>query len=94
MRLLDLPLRLEHAMSRRSFLRSVASAAAALAVPRAIAQSAYPDRPVRVIVPFPAGGPADALARIVGDKLSQALGKPFVVDNKVGAGGNIGMAIR
>jgi tripartite-type tricarboxylate transporter receptor subunit TctC len=91
MRLLDLPLRLEHAMSRRTFLRSVASAAAALAVPRAIAQSAYPDRPVRVIVPFPAGGPADALARIVGDKLSQALGKPFVVDNRVGAGGNIGM---
>src|SRR5436305_14956965 len=59
----------------------------------ACAQGAYPDRPVRVIVPFPAGGPADALARIVGDKLSQSLGKPFVVDNKAGASGNIGMEL-
>jgi tripartite-type tricarboxylate transporter receptor subunit TctC len=56
-----------------------------------VAQSPYPDRPIRIIVPFPPGGPADALARIVGDKLSQTLGKPFVVENKAGAGGNIGM---
>ena len=55
------------------------------------AQAAYPDRPVRIIVPFPAGGPADALARLVGDRLTQSLGKPFVIENKAGAGGNIGM---
>jgi len=57
----------------------------------AFAQAPYPERPVRIIVPFPAGGPADALARIVGDKLAQSLGKAFIVENKAGAGGNIGM---
>ena len=63
----------------------------ALAATSALAQGSYPDRPVRIIVPFPAGGPADALARIVGERLAQSLGKPFVIENKAGAGGNIGM---
>jgi tripartite-type tricarboxylate transporter receptor subunit TctC len=63
----------------------------AVAATSAMAQGSYPERPVRIIVPFPAGGPADALARIVGERLAQSLGKPFVVENKAGAGGNIGM---
>ena len=63
----------------------------AVAATSAMAQGSYPERPVRIIVPFPAGGPADALARIVGERLAQSLGKPFVIENKAGAGGNIGM---
>ena len=68
-----------------------ACAAWAVASSGAVAQGAYPERPVRIIVPFPPGGPADVLARIVGDKLGQSLGKPFIIENKAGAGGNIGM---
>ena len=55
------------------------------------AQDAYPNRPVRIIVPFPAGGVADALPRIVGEKLTAKWGQPVVIENKVGAAGNIGM---
>ena len=53
----------------------------------------YPARPVRVIVPFPPAGPTDFVARIVAQKLSEAWGQQFVVDNRSGAGGNIGMGI-
>ena len=57
------------------------------------AQPAYPAHQVRIIVPFPPGGPADALARMAGDRLAQAFDQPFVVENKPGAGGNIGMEL-
>lgn len=56
------------------------------------AQEAFPVRPVRIIVPFAAGGVADLLPRIVGEKLSQKWGQPVIVENKTGASGNIGMA--
>lgn len=58
----------------------------------ATAQSAYPDRPVRVVVAIPAGGSVDMVARLVSDKLGQELGKSFVVDNRGGASGFIGMS--
>ena len=73
------------------FARVFAVVVAAMSVTTHAAEPAYPTRPVHIIVPFPPGGPADALPRIVGDKLGQTLGVPFVVDNKPGAGGNIGM---
>jgi tripartite-type tricarboxylate transporter receptor subunit TctC len=53
----------------------------------------YPSRPIRVIVPFPAGGPTDVVGRIFAQKLSEAWGQQAVVDNRVGAGGNIGMGL-
>jgi len=64
---------------------------ASLFASAAFAQDAYPNRPVRIIVPFPAGGVADALPRIVGEKLTAKWGQPVVIENKVGAAGNIGM---
>ena len=75
----------------RAFARACFAVAIGGAASIALAQSTYPTKPVRVIVPFPPGGPADALARIVGDKLGQSFGQPFVIENKPGAGGNIGM---
>lgn len=51
---------------------------------------AYPNRPIRLIAPFPAGGLADVLARLVGDEMSRSLGQPLIVENRAGAGGNTG----
>ena len=52
----------------------------------------YPVNPVKLVVPFPAGGPADALGRILGEKLSQRWGQPVIIENRSGAGGNVGAA--
>ena len=64
---------------------------AAGATPLAIAAGeAYPSRPIRLVVPFPAGGPLDVVARAIGQKLTDAWGQPVIIDNRPGAGGNIG----
>jgi tripartite-type tricarboxylate transporter receptor subunit TctC len=77
----------------KTFVRAMVALAGAIGVPlAALAQPAYPVKPVRIIVPFSAGGVADALPRIVGEKLAQKWGQPVVIENKVGASGNIGMA--
>ena len=67
--------------------------ACALALLLASAAHAYPDKPLHLIVPFPAGGGADSLARLVMPKVAQALGQPIVIENKAGAGGNIGAEV-
>jgi tripartite-type tricarboxylate transporter receptor subunit TctC len=80
---------------RYSIARATAAsvlALAALVVPRlAAAAEKYPLRPITLIVPFPAGGGVDAVARIVADKLAAGLGQPVVIDNRGGAAGVIGM---
>ena len=71
----------------RLLVLGVACGVAALAQ----AQGRYPERPVKVVVALPAGGSVDAVARLVSQKLADDLGQPFVVDNKAGASGQIGM---
>jgi tripartite-type tricarboxylate transporter receptor subunit TctC len=75
---------------RRQFLQLTGAAVASALSTIASAQT-YPTRPVRVIVPYAAGGPTDILARLITQKLSEHLGKQFYVENVGGAGGNIGM---
>jgi len=77
--------------SRRMFLRS-AAAASLLVATGARGQTAWPDRAVKIIVPYPAGGSTDVLARILAERLNQLYGQPFVIENRPGAGGNIGIA--
>jgi tripartite-type tricarboxylate transporter receptor subunit TctC len=75
---------------RRRFLHLAAGAAALPTVSRVARAQAYPTRPVRWIVPYPPGGAADPIARLIGPFLSERLGKPVVIENKPGAGANIG----
>jgi len=71
--------------------RVIVAAAAAILSTAALGQ-AYPSKPVRMIVPFPAGGPADLVARLLSAKLPATWGQPLVIENRGGAGGNIGTA--
>jgi tripartite-type tricarboxylate transporter receptor subunit TctC len=77
---------------RRQFLHLAAGAAAAIATPHYALAQAYPSRPVTMIVPFPAAGPADVLARILNEPMRQALGQPVIIDNISGAAGTIAAA--
>jgi tripartite-type tricarboxylate transporter receptor subunit TctC len=74
---------------RRQFLHLAAGVTAASAVSRIARAQTYPTRPVRIIVGFPAGGSTDVLARLIGQWLSERLGRQFLVENRPGAGGNI-----
>ncbi|MGG5149799.1 Bug family tripartite tricarboxylate transporter substrate binding protein [Alcaligenes aquatilis] len=79
------------ARSRDLLIRSVLGlACTGLLAPSALAQSSWPERPIQMVVPFPAGSSPDALARAISEPLSQALGQTVIVDNRPGAGGNIG----
>ncbi len=75
---------------RRSLLKAVAGLALAASCAAALAQSAWPGRPIHVVVPYAPGSSPDVIMRIVADKLSVRLGQPVVIDNRAGAGGNTG----
>jgi tripartite-type tricarboxylate transporter receptor subunit TctC len=77
-------------LARRSFLQCLGPAALA-AIPRRASADSYPSRPLRWIVPFPAGGSTDLIARLMGEWLAQKLGQPVIIENKPGGGTNIGV---
>ncbi|PLQ02174.1 Bug family tripartite tricarboxylate transporter substrate binding protein [Cupriavidus pauculus] len=80
-------------VSRRRALEALAACAAAGAMPRIAIADTWPAKPIRMIVPFPAGSSPDLIARIVTEKLAGVLGQPVVVENRPGAGGNIGTGL-
>src|SRR5207253_3558835 len=90
--------------SRRTFLTQLSTlgatatlgslgAASTLLSSPANAATGWPTRPIRLVVPYPAGGSSDIIARLISRQLGEALGQPIVVDNRPGANGNIGAAM-
>src|SRR6266852_7532102 len=78
-------------MAFNNLLRQIAGSVAEVCLATGVfAQTAYPTKPVKIIVPYSAGGPADIYARFVGDRLQKTLGQPFVIENRPGAGAIIG----
>lgn len=80
-------------VTRRASLVFTGALGALSLAGRAIAQGKYPDQPVKLVVALPAGGSVDLIARMLGQKLSTALGQPFVIDNRAGGSGQIGMPV-
>jgi tripartite-type tricarboxylate transporter receptor subunit TctC len=78
-------------MKRRQFLHLAASAAALPVVSQIARAQTYPSRPITMIVPYPAGGPTDTIARLLGERMRASLGQPMIIENVAGAGGNIGV---
>ena len=77
--------------TRRRALTATAAFAGALLAPRTLrAQAPFPSRPIRIVVPFPAGATTDMLARLIANRLPEALGQSVVVENVGGGGGSIG----
>ncbi|MDE2607020.1 MAG: tripartite tricarboxylate transporter substrate binding protein [Burkholderiales bacterium] len=79
-------------IDRKCFLKTLAAAGLALAAVPAFAQTPWPSRPIRFVVPYPPGGPTDLMARMISQELTKRLHVTVVVDNRSGAGGNIGSA--
>ncbi|MGE0578073.1 MAG: tripartite tricarboxylate transporter substrate-binding protein [Reyranella sp.] len=79
-------------MKRRNLIIAATAAAGVAALTQGARAQAYPTKPISVIVPFSAGGPTDALARILGQRMGEILGQQIIIDNVAGAGGTIGVA--
>ena len=77
-------------LPRRKFLHLAAGAAALPFAPHIARAQVYPTRPVRLIVPLAPGGATDIVARLMGQWLSERLGQPFIIENRPGAGNNVG----
>jgi len=78
-----------HTPNRRAALALALAALSAIGAPTALAQGAFPDKPIRMVLPFPPGGPTDLVARVLAQKMSDQMGQQVVIDNKPGANGNI-----
>jgi tripartite-type tricarboxylate transporter receptor subunit TctC len=79
------------AFPRRQFLQGAAASLGLSALPRLACAQLYPSRPITLVVPFPAGGPVDTLARFLAERMRASLGQPLVIENISGAGGSIGV---